>query len=83
MSQPVRREARPCDICLIDMAQPNEARAVTVESGISYDASFLLPRMLLRTADRLGIRASIWSDIRCRAPSPRRSRLPARREFRA
>jgi hypothetical protein len=55
MSQPVRREARPCDICLIDMDQPNEARVVTTEDGISYGTSFLLPRMLLRTADRLGI----------------------------
>jgi pimeloyl-ACP methyl ester carboxylesterase len=37
------------------MAQPNDVRVVTVEDGISYGTSFLLPRMLLRTADRLGI----------------------------
>ena len=37
------------------MAQPNDVRVVTVEDGISYGTSFPLPRMLLRTADRLGI----------------------------
>jgi AraC-like DNA-binding protein len=38
---------RTGDICLIDMAQPNEARVMTAEDGISHGMSFLLPRMLL------------------------------------
>jgi AraC-like DNA-binding protein len=38
---------RAGDVCLIDMAQPNEARVMTAADGVAHGISFMLPRMLL------------------------------------